>query len=204
MKPQAVLKLSIQTETEENLAQSEYIPTKISWTKARGHQYIAVGYSNGLVALFFLNNTSYLLKSEDMKELYPFKVFQPHFQVITFLHLYHTSGGNRWLATGSLDRHGKFWDLQNTTCPVSTYKKHVNYGITDGVWLNHWLCAFFGCDDEGSGKNALTFSCFGVTISGCVKVAHRQLYIQRESSAVIPRQFCIRERQSQHLPATIG
>jgi hypothetical protein len=50
----------------------------------------------------------------------------------------------RFLATASLDRHYKFWDLEDITSPRNFLKKSF---VTDGSWLNNWSCAFIAYDD---------------------------------------------------------
>ena len=50
----------------------------------------------------------------------------------------------RFLATGSLDRYYKFWDLEDTTNPKNSMKKSF---VTDGAWLNNWCTAFIAYDD---------------------------------------------------------
>lgn len=50
----------------------------------------------------------------------------------------------RFLATASLDRLYKLWDLEDVTNPKNSFKKGF---VTDGAWLNHWCAAFVTYDD---------------------------------------------------------
>lgn len=50
----------------------------------------------------------------------------------------------RFLATASLDRKYKFWDLENISSAQNTFQKSF---VTNGSWLNNWGCAFIAYDD---------------------------------------------------------
>lgn len=50
----------------------------------------------------------------------------------------------RYLASASVDRFYKIWDLENTSSPQESVKKGI---ITDGVWMLHWPSAVIGFDD---------------------------------------------------------
>ena len=50
----------------------------------------------------------------------------------------------RFLATASLDRYYKFWDLEDTNNPRNISKKSY---VTDGTFLNHWCSALITYDD---------------------------------------------------------
>lgn len=52
--------------------------------------------------------------------------------------------GKRFLASGSLDRSYKFWNLEDTsTCQIAMQKSI----ITNGAWMTHWPCAVITFDD---------------------------------------------------------
>ncbi|KAJ9574666.1 hypothetical protein L9F63_008198 [Diploptera punctata] len=55
-------------------------------------------------------------------------------KVITVSFSPHEDG--RYFMTGSFDRSIKFWDLEDTTAPITVNKKG---SVTDGAWLTHWL-----------------------------------------------------------------
>jgi WD40 repeat protein len=56
-------------------------------------------------------------------------------------------GGGRYMMTGSFDRTTKHWDLENTSTPITVYKRG---SVTDGVWLTHWVSAVNSLDDSYS------------------------------------------------------
>lgn len=63
-----------------------------------------------------------------------------HFTVVAIV----PYNGERFLATGSIDRSYKFWDLENLTTPQIYMQKSV---IADGAWMTHWPCAVLSFDD---------------------------------------------------------
>lgn len=52
--------------------------------------------------------------------------------------------GSRYLASASIDRSYKFWDLEDTSAPQNCTKKGI---IMDGAWMTHWPCAVLSFDD---------------------------------------------------------
>lgn len=56
-------------------------------------------------------------------------------------------GDGRYLMTGSFDRTTKYWDLENTSAPITVNKRG---SVTDGVWLTHWVSAVNSLDDSYS------------------------------------------------------
>lgn len=58
---------------------------KTCFFQAEGHRYIAVGYTNGVIALFDLVSTSALLRqtgSDGVQIIFPSNCFQGHFTQI--------------------------------------------------------------------------------------------------------------------------
>jgi WD40 repeat protein len=51
----------------------------------------------------------------------------------------------RYLMTGSFDRTTKYWDLEDTSAPITVSKRG---SVTDGVWLTHWVSAVNSFDDS--------------------------------------------------------
>ncbi|KAF5286787.1 hypothetical protein FQR65_LT02205 [Abscondita terminalis] len=152
-----VLKLQLNSMTELSVNEIEPHVTKLSWTRAKRHSYIAAGYSNGMVALFDLNSTSPLLKvysdKADDNTLLPYQILPAHHHAVTALYLYHLNGGRRWLMTASLDRTIKYWDLENPLVSISNFTKYI---VTDGVWLNHWISTVHTYEDCCGGGLTLT------------------------------------------------
>ncbi|KAI4465697.1 rna polymerase iii transcription initiation factor complex subunit [Holotrichia oblita] len=134
-------KLSMQS-TDTNLGEIPFHAIRISWTKAAGHSYIAVGYSNGVISIFNINTESVLLKTNinGVNVLHPIITFKAHNASVTALVLYHLDDGKRWLISGSLDRDVKLWDLKNISEPISTLKKAI---VTDAIWSMHWHNAIY-------------------------------------------------------------
>ncbi|OXU30089.1 hypothetical protein TSAR_004178 [Trichomalopsis sarcophagae] len=119
--------------------------TKLSWSKEKNHNIIAAGFSNGYVALWNLALKSPLLKSKKGNTVYlhPYRHFFAHHHAISMVHLI-PQDNKRFLATASLDRLYKLWDLEDVTNPKNSFKKSF---VTDGAWLNHWCLAFVTYDD---------------------------------------------------------
>lgn len=65
------------------------------------------------------------------------------------LSLFHLNGGNRWLLTGSFDRHAHVWDLE-TDLKISSTKKHI---IADGTFLTHWMAYITNLEESTSLRN---------------------------------------------------
>ncbi|KAL1490447.1 hypothetical protein ABEB36_013137 [Hypothenemus hampei] len=129
---QPVAKLQLESSEEKS-----YFATRISWSKAKGHRYVAIGYSNGVIALFDLESTTSNLlhkKTSEIQVFLPVKTFQAHLSCITGLNLSHYDQGNRWLYSASLDRSFTYWDLFTLTKVTSNRK----YGIAEAYWPTHW------------------------------------------------------------------
>ncbi|XP_014470419.1 PREDICTED: uncharacterized protein LOC106742201 isoform X2 [Dinoponera quadriceps] len=119
--------------------------SKLSWTKERGHDIIAAGYTNGYIALWDLTTTSPLLLNvrKDTRFIDAFQHFSAHHNAVSMVALvpYHEK---RYLASASVDRSYKFWDLEETSMP----QNHLQRGIiVDGAWMTHWPCSVISSDD---------------------------------------------------------
>ncbi|GJQ69719.1 hypothetical protein Trydic_g22289 [Trypoxylus dichotomus] len=135
-------KLITEDESDINLGELPCHPTKLSWTKASGHSYLAVGFSNGIISIFKINTENGLLKRKvkDVFVLKPIISFKAHSEAITALVLHHLEDGKRWLISGSVDKESKLWDLKDVSEPVNNLKKYI---VTDAVWNMHWHSAVF-------------------------------------------------------------
>ncbi|XP_011146081.1 general transcription factor 3C polypeptide 2 isoform X2 [Harpegnathos saltator] len=119
--------------------------SKLSWTREHGHDIIAAGFTNGYIALWDLTTTSPLLLNvrKHTKFIDAFQHFFAHHNAVSMVTLipYH---GKRYLASASIDRSYKFWDLEETSVPQNCSKKGI---IVDGVWMTHWPCSVISFDD---------------------------------------------------------
>ncbi|XP_075210737.1 uncharacterized protein LOC142318092 [Lycorma delicatula] len=131
--------------------------TRIAWSKTCPFNILACGYSDGLIALFDLTSSSPLLRNDTT--LYPFHMFQAHCKAITGLNFL-PKEGNNYILTASSDRDIKFWNLSDTSGPVSISQLYRMITVTDVVWLNHWLCAASIYDD------ALGYGLINVSLNG--------------------------------------
>ncbi|KAG5897827.1 hypothetical protein JTB14_011827 [Gonioctena quinquepunctata] len=151
-KEKPILKLELGIDSRR--LKSNFYPTKISWSKASGHTHIAVGYTDGMVAVFDLQSTSKLLKFQDKKGLdvlLPYKVIKAHKHYISALSLIHFKGGAKWLLTASFDKYVHWWDLENDN-KLSIHRKKI---ISDATWLTNWV-AHISTSDESSTVNNFT------------------------------------------------
>ncbi|CAG9861375.1 unnamed protein product [Phyllotreta striolata] len=156
-KPVLTLKLVVD---EQNLKRKVF-PTKISWSKVSGHNYIAVGYSDGTVAVYNL----LALSDNPSSILLPYKVLKNHSHYISALFFIPLSEGNRWLVSSSFDRNVYICDLYNND-KFSCKRGKV---IVDGSWMLNWLCFLLGCDEATSLVQPIVaaYSCREYLYSAC-------------------------------------
>ncbi|XP_011500015.1 PREDICTED: general transcription factor 3C polypeptide 2 [Ceratosolen solmsi marchali] len=129
--------------------------TKLSWTKENEHNVIVAGFSNGYIALWDLTSKSSMLKTKRGNTIFlnSYRHFFAHHHAITMAYLI-PQDNKRFLATASLDRHYKFWDLEDITNPRNFLKKSF---VTDGSWLNNWHCALIAYDDALSMNHSYSY-----------------------------------------------
>ncbi|XP_044752037.1 uncharacterized protein LOC123311962 [Coccinella septempunctata] len=162
---------------KEKLGNMDYYATRISWTKASGHRYLAVGYSNGEVAMYDLWSESGLLRyktDDNIDVLTPYTVLEAHSHSVTAIALHHSHDGCKWLMTGSLDRTVRTWDLKEKRC-VRTLKANI---VNDAVWMTHWMCHIIGYDEASTIGNACS------AIQQCKDGFSDTLYLFHCSSAI--------------------
>ncbi|KAL3282869.1 hypothetical protein HHI36_006028 [Cryptolaemus montrouzieri] len=145
-----VIKLIPMAVQEITLGNKKFYASKISWSKAAGHKYVAVGYTNGMVAMFNISTESKILRKKDevgIDTLVPYKSFQAHCHYISAISLYHLNDGCRWLLTGSYDRAVSLWDLNETSSPIQSVKRNI---VNDAIWMNNWLCHVIAYDEAST------------------------------------------------------
>ncbi|XP_024082995.1 uncharacterized protein LOC106673592 [Cimex lectularius] len=130
----------------------KYQCTRISWSKVKPHRTIAGGFVNGYIALWDLLSTSSLLRRG--KILYPFKVFQAHYSIITGLMFSPMSDTH--LVSCAHDKFLKYWDLKDTTAPQSKNWRNLS---TDVTWLQHWMTCATAVDNiYSAGESTMIFN----------------------------------------------
>ncbi|XP_044743230.1 uncharacterized protein LOC123305544 isoform X2 [Chrysoperla carnea] len=144
-KTKPIYQLKLQDKTSKLLGDTEMQVTKLKWSKQSGHDVLIAGYSNGMVAIWNLKNTSPLLHEikDECIHLLPYVCFQAHASAVLVVDLPNTNDV-RWLLTASHDQLTKFWDLNDTRYPIGDYKRGI---VTDGYWCPHWNCAIVCFDD---------------------------------------------------------
>ncbi|XP_070520236.1 uncharacterized protein [Cardiocondyla obscurior] len=143
-KTDPVMTLVVNTRMYDNSKQ-DWQCTKLSWTKENGHSIIGAGFSNGYIGLWDLTTTSPLLFAmrKNTKFIDTFKHFFAHHNTITMIALF-PHGKSRYLASASVDKSYKFWDLEDTGAPQMCAKKGI---VSNGTWMTHWPCAVLSFDD---------------------------------------------------------
>ncbi|KAK0084162.1 hypothetical protein PV325_007501 [Microctonus aethiopoides] len=108
----------------------------LNWSKLYGHDTIAAGFTNGYVGLWDLTCKSPLLVTKNNATLIItcYRHFYAHGQAVTGITIIPLKG-KRYLATTSIDRSSKFWDLEDVSNCVSVVKKGVSVNST---WISHW------------------------------------------------------------------
>nr|XP_033329711.1 uncharacterized protein LOC117222223 [Megalopta genalis] len=119
--------------------------TKLSWSKEHKHNTIAAGFSNGYIALWDLTCDSpvSMQKRQNTYLINAFQHFFAHGNAISMIALVPYNEA-RFLASGSIDRMYKFWNLDDVSTPQSSTQKGI---IVDGVWMTHWPCSVISFDD---------------------------------------------------------
>ncbi|XP_058802293.1 uncharacterized protein LOC131670594 [Phymastichus coffea] len=152
-KTEPVMQLIVSSDMYENNEQNWQV-MKLSWSRESNHNVIVAGLSNGYVAFWDLTTESPMLKYKvnNTTFLRPYRQFFAHHHAVTMVALV-SQDNKRYLATASLDKLYKFWDLEDISKPKNTYKKSY---VTDGAWFNNWCCAIIVHDNAlcSSGNNS--------------------------------------------------
>ncbi|XP_050309290.1 uncharacterized protein LOC126745480 isoform X2 [Anthonomus grandis grandis] len=177
--------IKLQLRIEKCSTVQDYYATKISWTKASEHRYVAVGYSNGIIALYNLLSYSasplfHSKESSGPHVIFSCNSFQAHSASVTGLVLNNLLGGNRWCCSTSSDKTLIFWDLESNTVQSESgcLKK---FGLSDVVWPTLWPVVFATKDEANVNKN---------TPATIVSKSIRNCYVLRENTINISDSIC--------------
>ncbi|XP_050079727.1 uncharacterized protein LOC126567552 [Anopheles maculipalpis] len=123
---------------------------RISWSREKGHNVLAAGYSNGVVAVWNLSVKSPLLAGtkNGIRTLLPVhKILHSSSSSITALDL-HYSSGSRFLVVCNADRRLKVYDLGcGLYQPLETLSMVVRSRISAIRWMLHFPVLVIAYDD---------------------------------------------------------
>ncbi|XP_017043389.1 uncharacterized protein LOC108089557 isoform X2 [Drosophila ficusphila] len=93
--------------------------TKICWSQASGHNFLATGYSTGNIAFWDIDYSDNLNCFKRDKQTYfaPVNTFYIGERNIQFMDLHYDNNGPRWLAVGTLINQFKVYDIANWSKP---------------------------------------------------------------------------------------
>ncbi|XP_066583458.1 uncharacterized protein [Prorops nasuta] len=153
-KTDPLITLVVCTEMYDNNKQN-WQCTKLSWSKEHSHNILAAGFSNGYIALWDLATESPLLNEKRQNTIFmiPYKHFYAHAHAISMLTIIPHSK-NRFIASGSIDRLYKVWDVEDINIPQECVKKGI---ISNGEWMTHWSCAMISFDDALGWKHTNSY-----------------------------------------------
>uniref|UniRef100_A0A182M2Y1 C2H2-type domain-containing protein n=1 Tax=Anopheles culicifacies TaxID=139723 RepID=A0A182M2Y1_9DIPT len=152
LRPSLLLSLSLtvgsQTHPADDFTGRSVV--RISWTREKGHNVLAAGYSNGVVAVWNLAATSPLLSGtkNGIRTLLPVhKLLHSSSGCITALDL-HYSSGSRYLVVCNADRRMKVYDLRcNLYQPQESMSMIMRSRISSIRWLLHYPVLVIAYDD---------------------------------------------------------
>lgn len=149
-----VMSLHVNTLLHES-TENNWQCVKLSWSKIMGHDTIAAGFSNGFIALWDISSNSPLLvsKIKNTMMINCIQHFYAHGQAITYVQIIPLNG-RRYLATASLDRCIKYWDLENIANPQMIIKKGA---VVNGAWMTHWPNILTTYDDALGLAHTVTY-----------------------------------------------
>ncbi|XP_052891514.1 uncharacterized protein LOC128299551 [Anopheles moucheti] len=123
---------------------------RIAWTREKGHNVLAAGYSNGVVAVWNLAATSPLLcgKKHGIRTLLPVhKILHSSSGCITAMDL-HYSTGSRYLVVCNADRRMKVYDLRSSLYqPQESLSMVMRSRVSSIRWLLHFPVLVIAYDD---------------------------------------------------------
>lgn len=131
------------------------LSTRLAWDPARRHAALAVGYGDGLVAVFDLETASALLRGtarDGSLELRPRLTLRAHLGAVTGLAWHHCTR-MPLLATASIDRSAKLWNLQDTAVPVTAFRRSLLRSLAT---CQHWNGLFLAGDDTYTNSPTVT------------------------------------------------
>ena len=116
----------------------------LSWYQGPGHGYLAACFTSGLVSLWHLTTTSFLLRSEDT--ILPVQTWPAHYGCTAGVSLYPGTQPHptHAVTAGGKDYCIKFWDLRDDSLAIVL--RVVEQGmILDVKWISDWgsVCVIF-------------------------------------------------------------
>uniref|UniRef100_A0A182W975 C2H2-type domain-containing protein n=1 Tax=Anopheles minimus TaxID=112268 RepID=A0A182W975_9DIPT len=152
LRPVLLLSLSVTVGSETHPAAdfTGRSVVRIAWTREKGHNVLAAGYSNGVVAVWNLAATSPLLcgTTNGIRTLLPVhKLLHSSSGCISALDL-HYSSGSRYLVVCNADRRMKVYDLRcNLYQPQESLSMVMRSRISAVRWLLHFPVLVIAYDD---------------------------------------------------------
>ena len=121
---------------------------KLSWSKAKGHNIISAGYSNGTVAVWNLGIKSSLLQStkNGVDALLPIRKWLLPGTIVTSLAVHHVED-SRYVMVSSSDRKIRVFDMKNDFTSSEVSNSTTKSKISAAIWPTLWPLMLFACDE---------------------------------------------------------
>ncbi|KAI8041752.1 hypothetical protein M5D96_006021 [Drosophila gunungcola] len=94
--------------------------TKVCWSQASGHTFLATGYGNGNIAFWDIGDTDNIncFKRNNQTYFVPLTYFYIGERNVQFMDIHYDKNGPRWLAVGTSIRQFMIYDIANWSQPV--------------------------------------------------------------------------------------
>ncbi|KAH8315590.1 hypothetical protein KR059_003808 [Drosophila kikkawai] len=111
--------------------------TKICWSEASGHNFLATGYASGHIAFWDIGDKEsincFRRNKEEVYTFVPSNTLYLGERNIQFMELHYDLNGTRWLAVGTLVRKFLVYDILNLSQPTT---------LMQSTWNNIYLATF--------------------------------------------------------------
>ncbi|XP_026848975.1 uncharacterized protein LOC6598949 [Drosophila persimilis] len=124
--------------------------TKICWSEASGHNFLATGYFRGNVAFWDISDEEGIncFKRNGHIHFVPLHYFYFGEHNIQTVELHYDTNGPRWLAIGSSTRKLWIYDIINWTQPLPLNEDSIaNLYLANVSWPPIWETLVVGCSD---------------------------------------------------------